>query len=151
MGGADVRLGWNLLSWRFLVGFIIVQLVLLAIMYRYVPCSSLQPQKSADTEIASVRYAHVQARKIFLTTYYDPFDPDLYIHLLKPDTTHHSIPTCPSWSIFSVFSSLQRAGLKGVVGDAWESTSCAISSYLQSTWAGRHHPQDTIPRTWPPT
>ncbi|TBU41384.1 hypothetical protein BD309DRAFT_868387 [Dichomitus squalens] len=127
---AEVRLGWSLLTWRSLACLILVQLLLLAIMYRY---------------------AHVQAKKIFLTTYYDSFNPDLYIYLLKPDTTNYLIPTCPSWSIFSVFGSLQRASWRGVFADAWESASCAFSSHLQLTWAGWHHAQDTVPRAWPPT
>ncbi|RPD78465.1 hypothetical protein L226DRAFT_543799 [Lentinus tigrinus ALCF2SS1-7] len=130
IGGADIRMNWNPLNWRFVVGFIVVQLLLLALMYRY---------------------SLVQARKVFLTTYYDSFYPDLYIYLLKPDTTQHTIPSCPPWSIFTIFSTLQRAGFLGVVSEAWASASCAVSTYFQSTWVGWHYAQDTVPYSWPPT
>lgn len=106
---------------------------------------------SGFTEIASARYALVQAKKVFLTTYYDSFNPDLYLHLLKPDTTNYSIPPCSSWSIFSIFSGLQRAGWKGAVADAWQGASCVFSSYFQSSWVGWHYTQDTVAHPWPPT
>ncbi|KAI0717282.1 hypothetical protein C8T65DRAFT_707331 [Cerioporus squamosus] len=123
-------LTWNLLSWRSIVGFIVVQLLLLVLMYRY---------------------SLVQARKVFLTTYYDSFNPELYIYLLTPDTTPHTIPSCPSWSFLTIFSSLQRAGFLGVVSDAWQSASCAVYSSFQSTWVGWHYAQDTVTHSWPPT
>ena len=97
------------------------------------------------------RYSLVQARKIFLTTYYDSFYPELYIYLLNPDTTQHTIPSCPSWSFLTIFSSLQRDGFLGVVSDAWASASCAVSTYFQSTWVGWHYAQDTVTHSWPPT
>ncbi|PIL34057.1 hypothetical protein GSI_03766 [Ganoderma sinense ZZ0214-1] len=130
IGDADTSLTRNVFTWRFLACFLVVQLLLLAIMYRY---------------------TLVQARKVFLTTYYDSFNPDLYLYLLKPDTTHHSIPPCSSWSIYSIFSGFQRAGWKGAVAGAWQGASCAFSSYFQSTWVGWHYTQDTITHPWPPT
>ena len=96
------------------------------------------------------RYSFVQAKKIFLTTYYDSFYPDLYIYLLHPDTTPQTIPSCPPWSVFTVFDSLHRAGLRGVLSDAWASATCAVSVYVQSTWVG-WHTQDTVMHAWPPT
>ncbi|KAI0768730.1 hypothetical protein BD413DRAFT_92886 [Trametes elegans] len=117
-------------GWRLFALFILLQAVLLAIYYRY---------------------SIVQARKIFLTTYYDPFYPELYRYLVKPDTTQHTIPPCPSWSVFSAFNSLQRAGFKGVAADAWASTSCSIASYLQSFWVDVNYAQDTVRHSWPPT
>ncbi|KAI0829898.1 hypothetical protein BC628DRAFT_1359257 [Trametes gibbosa] len=118
------------LSWRLILWLLLLQVILLAIMYRY---------------------SRAQARKIFLTTYYDPFYPELYRYLVKPHTSQHSIPTCTSWSVSSVISSLQRAGPKGVATDAWASVSCYISSYIQSFWIGLYHAQDPIPYSWPPT
>ncbi|KAH9894936.1 hypothetical protein C8Q73DRAFT_645470 [Cubamyces lactineus] len=118
------------LVWRLIVGFTLVLLILSAAMYRY---------------------SHVQARKIFLTTYYDPFNPELHLHLARPDTYHHAIPLCPSWSVSSAFSSLQRAGLKGVAADAWASASCSVSAYVQSFWFDISRAPDTVPHTWPPT
>ena len=96
------------------------------------------------------RYSMVQAKNIFLTTYYDAYYPDLYIYLLHPDTTPQTIPNCPSWSVFSMLESLQHAGLRGVVTDAWASASCAMTAYVQSTWVG-WHTQDTVMHAWPPT
>ncbi|KAI0371110.1 hypothetical protein BV20DRAFT_942613 [Pilatotrama ljubarskyi] len=119
------RFGWRHVFW-----FILLQLLLLAIMYRY---------------------SLVQARKIFLTTYYDPFYPELYRYLVNPDTTHHAIPHCPSWSVFTVFSSLQRAGLRGVAMDAWASATCSISSYLHSLWVDLTYAPNTRSYSWPPT
>ncbi|KAM5543139.1 hypothetical protein V8D89_003013 [Ganoderma adspersum] len=130
IGDADASLTRNVFTWRFLACFVIVQLLLLAIMHRY---------------------ALVQAKKVFLTTYYDSFNPDLYLHLLKPDTTNHSIPPCSSWSIYSIFSGFQRASWKGAVADAWQGASCAFSSYFQSSWVGWHYTQDTVAHPWPPT
>ncbi|EIW63189.1 uncharacterized protein TRAVEDRAFT_56298 [Trametes versicolor FP-101664 SS1] len=118
------------LSWRVVVWLVVLQLILLAVMYRY---------------------SLAQARKIFLTTYYDPFYPELYRYLVKPNTHQHAIPSCPPWSIFTVFSSLQRAGLKGVAADAWTSASCSISSSFQSFWTGMSYTQSAIPYSWPPT
>ncbi|KAI9068355.1 hypothetical protein FKP32DRAFT_1561965 [Trametes sanguinea] len=116
--------------WRLLIGFIILQLVFLVIMYRY---------------------SLVQARKMFLTTYYDPFYPELYRYLVKPDTSSSAIPPCPSWSIFSALNSLPRAGVKGVVADAWASATCSISSYFQSFWLDISYAQDRVRHSWPPT
>ncbi|RDX48023.1 hypothetical protein OH76DRAFT_693877 [Lentinus brumalis] len=130
LGGADGRLTWKPLSWRFLVAFVLVQMLLLALMYRY---------------------SLVQARKVFLTTYYDSFYPELYIYLLNPDTTQHTIPSCPSWSFFTILNSMKRAGFLGVVSDAWQSASCVVSSHLQATWVGWHYAQDTVTASWPPT
>ncbi|OJT12743.1 hypothetical protein TRAPUB_10691 [Trametes pubescens] len=118
------------LSWRAVVWLVVLQLILLAVMYRY---------------------SLAQARKIFLTTYYDPFYPELYRYLVKPNTHQRAIPSCPPWSVFTVFSSLQRAGLKGVAVDAWTSASCSISSYFQSFWTGMSYTQNAVPYSWPPT
>ncbi|KAI0356371.1 hypothetical protein OH77DRAFT_1401344 [Trametes cingulata] len=119
------RLSWHLVAW-----FILLQLLLLAIMYRY---------------------SLMQARMIFLTTYYDPFYPELYRYLVKPDTTQHAIPSCPSWSIFTVFHSLQRGGLRGIAADAWASATCSISSYLRSFWVDLSYAPNTPSYSWPPT
>ncbi|KAI0674762.1 hypothetical protein C8Q78DRAFT_499145 [Trametes maxima] len=110
-------------GWRLVVAFILLQAIILVVLYRY---------------------SLVQARKIFLTTYYDPFYPELYRYLVKPDTTLHTIPQCPSWSIFTVFSSLQRAGLRGVGEDAWTSVKCAVSSYIQTFWVDLNYAQNTV-------
>ncbi len=87
----------------------------------------------------------IQARRIFLTTYYDAFYPELYIYLFKLDTTSNSIPPCASWSISNIFSSLQRASWRGVTSEA----GCALSSFLQPTWFGYTH--NTAAHSWPPT
>ncbi|OSD01312.1 hypothetical protein PYCCODRAFT_1369570 [Trametes coccinea BRFM310] len=116
--------------WRLLIGFMILQLIFLAVMYRY---------------------SLVQARKMFLTTYYDPFYPELYRYLVKPDTSSTAIPPCPSWSISSALNSLSRTGVKGVVADAWASATCSISSYIQSFWLDINYAQDRVRHSWPPT
>ncbi|CDO75530.1 hypothetical protein BN946_scf184871.g11 [Trametes cinnabarina] len=116
--------------WRLVVVFVVLQLIFLVIMYRY---------------------SLVQARKMFLTTYYDPFYPELYRYLAKPDTSLSAIPACPSWSILSAFNSLQHAGIKGVAADVWASATCSISSYFQSLWLDISHAQDRVTHSWPPT
>ncbi|KAI0331186.1 hypothetical protein GY45DRAFT_1345470 [Cubamyces sp. BRFM 1775] len=132
--GRDALLPPNAVSrafvWRLVAGFTLILLIVSAAMYRY---------------------SHVQARKIFLTTYYDPFNPELHLYLARPDTYPHTIPLCPSWSVSSVFSSLQRAGLKGVAADAWASASCSVSAYVQSLWFDINYVPDTVTRSWPPT
>ncbi|KAI0743381.1 hypothetical protein C8Q80DRAFT_1107240 [Daedaleopsis nitida] len=127
IGGADAKITWNLFSWRSITAFVLLQLLLLFVMYRY---------------------SVTQARRIFLTTYYDAFAPELYIYLFNPDTTSYPIPTCPSWSIFTAFNSLKRAGWSGVMTDALASASCAVSAYLQPSW---HYSPDTVSHSWPPT
>ncbi|KAI8975877.1 hypothetical protein BD414DRAFT_517357 [Trametes punicea] len=116
--------------WRLLTGFVILQVVFLAIMYRY---------------------SLVQARKMYLTTFYDPIYPELHHYLVKPDTSRHTIPQCPSWSLFSAFGHLRYHGLKSVAADVWASTSCSISSYLQAFWFDVNYNPDTRTHSWPPT
>ena len=116
-------------------------------MYRYVIFIEYESPANSTT----FSYSHIQARKLFLTTYYDPFNPELHLYLVRPNTSHRAIPLCPSWSVFSVFSSLQRAGLKGVAADAWASASCSVSAYVQSFWFDISYAPDTVPHSWPPT
>ena len=133
---------------RLLAGFVSTPSPGDHVSVRHCILATLSPSADASLELS---YSHVQARKIFLTTYYDPFNPELYRYLVKPDTTPRAIPSCPPWTVFTAFSSLQRAGFKGLAADAWASVTCSISSSIQSFWSGFSHAQDPIPYSWPPT
>ncbi|KAH9940498.1 uncharacterized protein BXZ73DRAFT_88725 [Epithele typhae] len=113
-------------DWRYLVGFAIVQILLFALM---------------------VRYAHVQARKLFLTTYYDTFNPDLYVHLETHDTTSSLIPTCPPWSILTALGNLYHHGPLEALADTWTSATCTASALVRSVFGGTTGPA----YAWPPT
>ncbi|PCH43921.1 hypothetical protein WOLCODRAFT_26303 [Wolfiporia cocos MD-104 SS10] len=123
---ADTRLRWN--SWLFWC-FIIVQLVLLAVLYRM---------------------SYVRAKRIFLTTYYDPFYADLYLYPFHADTLDHAIPA-PSWSIYSVPDTFARSGWLGVLGELWGNATCAVSHWQRQTievW--RPNLQGEASSSWPP-
>lgn len=106
-------------------GFLVVQIMILLIFYRI---------------------SVIRAKHDFLTTYYDPFFPDLYLHVTKPDTTCHSIPSrC-------LPVTAERAAWTRSLADLWANLSCTVSRWQRLTWdlwtSGSPKPQGTM---WPPT
>ncbi|EPQ57166.1 hypothetical protein GLOTRDRAFT_115203 [Gloeophyllum trabeum ATCC 11539] len=120
---------WRLPSPWTIACFITLQIVLIFIMYK-----------------VSV----LRARRIFLTTYYDPFYPDLHLHLIKRDTLHHvSITTPTSWSIFSIPDGVQRVGWRGAFSEMWGNMTLGVTNLQQHVW--RVWGAEDQPLSWPPT
>lgn len=119
------RLPWNAsLLWR----FAIIQLVLFLIMYRL---------------------SNIRAKRLFLTTYYDPFYADLYLHAPKHYTFDHSIPSHPSWSISSIQDAMSRSGWTGVISELWVNVTSIFSHSPFEIWGTNARGQ--APSSWPPT
>ena len=64
------------------------------------------------------RLSHMRAQQLFLSTYYDPLFPDLYLHVTHPEKFIQSLenPT-PPWSIYHVPDAWVRAGWTGVLSE----------------------------------
>ena len=68
----------------------------------------------------------MRARRLFLTTYYDPFYADLYLVPRAPSAANPSaIPPYPSW--YEIPARMARGGWQAVVQDVWSGTMCALS------------------------
>lgn len=65
-----------------------------------------------------LRLSHMRAQQLFLSTYYDPLFPDLYLHVTHPERFIQSLenPT-PPWSIYHVPAAWARAGWTGVLSE----------------------------------
>ncbi|KAI0790671.1 hypothetical protein C8Q75DRAFT_760087 [Abortiporus biennis] len=122
---------WNFMNAWTLWIFLAIQVVLLALMYRY---------------------SAVRAKKIFLSTYFDAFNADIYLHLTKPDTSSNSIPRSFSWSIFSIPDAISRLGWQGVASEIWGNVTCLFTDFQRQAWE-TWGPQGQLPLSgdWPPT
>ncbi|KAI0940568.1 hypothetical protein AcW1_003729 [Taiwanofungus camphoratus] len=123
----ESRISWN--PWRIWL-FIGVQLVLFLFIYRL---------------------ASVHAKSAFFATYYDPYNPDLYLHVSRPDTLHCSIPTSP-WSISYVTSASQNTGWIGVTKEILNNITCILRKLQHQTWevwGADYQGQPSL--SWPPT
>ncbi|KXN90177.1 hypothetical protein AN958_04667 [Leucoagaricus sp. SymC.cos] len=114
------RNGWFILC----VG--LVQLVLIFIMYR-----------------ASV----LRARKLFLTNYYDPFNPDLFLYTTNPDTQYATLTT--SWSL--VAQAVRRGDITAFTGAFRENLSILIKRWHQHIWDVWGDDPNRPVGAWPPT
>jgi len=95
------------------------------------------------------RMSHAKARHLFLTNYYDPFNPDLHLHITKPSAYRHSMDQSPPWSIFGVPATFSRSGLGGVCSELWGNVTIAVSDWQRATWEAWGEHERTI--AWPPT
>ncbi|OCH90254.1 hypothetical protein OBBRIDRAFT_609900 [Obba rivulosa] len=119
---------WRLPNPWVVWGFLILQAVLLLVMYRL---------------------SVIRAKRMFLTTYYDPFYPDLYLHITKSDTFSYFIPL-PSWSFSSLSDTLGRAGWSGVVAEGWGNATRALYYWVRPTW-DLPFTRSQGRMSWPPT
>lgn len=95
--------------------------------------------------------ASVHAKSAFFATYYDPYNPDLYLHVSRPDTLHCSIPTSP-WSISYVTSASQNTGWIGVTKEILNNITCILRKLQHQTWevwGADYQGQPSL--SWPPT
>jgi serine/arginine repetitive matrix protein 2 len=139
----DRRLsGLQMSPWMFW-GALTLQLLFIVIMYRYVIASFLL-QKSDHVCSVSV----MQARDAFLTTYYDPFYPDLHLYTFKP-IQHSMLSSGTPW--LSIPDTLRREGWKASTGQIWDNLSIIVGEWqgqLWETW-GNDNVQSNV--VWPPT
>lgn len=80
--------------------------------------------------IASCRYAHAEARRLFYITYYDPLYPE-FTPILGSSCFSGTLPTSRSWTLFDSYETIRREGWRSIrkemlralrhIGDqAWE-------------------------------
>ncbi|KZT67203.1 hypothetical protein DAEQUDRAFT_729443 [Daedalea quercina L-15889] len=108
MSEARVKLPWSRGAWLFWV-LVLIQLGLCVIMYRL---------------------SNMRARRLFLTTYYDPFYSELYLSArTAPSASNPSaIPPYPSW--YEIPAMVVRGGWEAALQDVWGGVRCAV-------WLGR--------------
>ncbi|KAJ7594744.1 hypothetical protein C8J56DRAFT_447987 [Mycena floridula] len=86
-----------------------------------------------------------RARQLFLTTYYDPFYHDLYLHMIKPEPYGSLHPDTTS-TFRDVFHS---QGLLGMPGKIFNEISILISRWQRTLWDSWGEGNPRI--RWPPT
>ncbi|TCD61633.1 hypothetical protein EIP91_008139 [Steccherinum ochraceum] len=111
--------------------FLVIQLLLMAFMYRY---------------------SHVQARKMFLTTYFDGFNVDLYLHLAQPGALRRSLfPFTFTWTPSSVS---QAESWSGAASEFWGNITSSAEDLRERVWEMWARPGDfnlLSWESWPPT
>jgi hypothetical protein len=90
---------------------------------------------------------------MFLTTYYDPFYPDLHLYTMKPDTRHRSISSSvsrTSWTFLTTLDTIQQEGWRTAAADMWGDLSVIVTGWQRQVWEVWG---DDRARTmsWPPT
>ncbi|KAH9830856.1 uncharacterized protein C8Q71DRAFT_325252 [Rhodofomes roseus] len=104
MSETTVKSAWSRGAWLFWA-FVLIQLGFCLVMYRL---------------------ANMRARRLFLTTYYDPFYSDLYHFARAPSASNPSaIPPYPSW--YELPAMLARGGWQSALHEVWSGTMCALS------------------------
>ncbi|KAJ3547622.1 hypothetical protein NM688_g5380 [Phlebia brevispora] len=86
----------------------------------------------------------VRAKHIFLTTYYDAFHPDLFLHLTK----HRAIPASTSWSLSVISETLIRAGWRGLMSEIWGNVTLLVDDVRNNLWDAWGQQRTPV---WPPT
>ncbi|KAH8108093.1 hypothetical protein BXZ70DRAFT_35820 [Cristinia sonorae] len=95
--------------------FLVIQLLLMVLMYRY---------------------SFVRARKMFLSTYYDGFNVDLYLHLTSHSPHYSPTPSNPfSWSSETTWS------------DVWGNVTTLVGDWAVQVVRR----EENVSGSWPPT
>lgn len=107
---------------------------------------SIPPLLILETRINDGRHSlsTVRAKHIFLTTYYDAFQPDLFLHLTK----HRAIPSSASWSMSVISETLIRTGWRGLMSEMWGNVTLLVDDVRNNLWTAWG--QQRTP-AWPPT
>ena len=95
------------------------------------------------------RASSIQAKRAFLTTYYDPFYLDLYLYVVKPNITQCAIPSSP-WTPST--SAADTSRILAYISNLWEFTLCMVTSWQTQAWdiwTANFPQQGTL--AWPPT
>ncbi|KAF7428425.1 hypothetical protein PC9H_007649 [Pleurotus ostreatus] len=96
--------------------------------------------------LAMYRVSLNRAKDIFTTTYYDPFEPDLHLYAIRPDT--YDLSSSPhTWSILAIKDFVYRRGLKSAFAELWMICLDALATWQKRTWV--LWGEDT-PSKWPP-
>jgi serine/arginine repetitive matrix protein 2 len=123
--------------------------------YCYVPVRQAILDNERPSEQVVHRFATIRARELFLTTYYDPFYPDLHLYTTKPDTLRHSVMSSmvrsPSWSVFSLSHSFQRYGWRAVAEQIWDRFCLFICDCQRQAWEAWGAEDQLSGTSWPPT
>ncbi|KAG0706047.1 hypothetical protein DFH29DRAFT_903265 [Suillus ampliporus] len=95
--------------------------------------------------LAMWRFAHVQARRLFYTVYYDPLYPELNS---LPGRAHQFSPPYPSfpWSLSSVYEIVKHEGWTALKAEL-QGTVRRIGEHAWERWGERPYAVGT----WPPT
>jgi len=98
-----------------------------------------------------LRLSHVRSRKLFLSTYYEPLYPDLYLHVTHPERFRQSFESVtPPWSVYHVPGTWARTGWTGVLSEFAGNVTLYVSGWqkqMQEAWRNTASGTD-IP--WPP-
>ena len=137
---------WN--HWLFWM-LCFLQLILFLIMYRYACSIYLHINLESDPYRGSMSRIH--ARRHFLTTYFDPFYADLYIHPNKPEYNYDS-------NFFSFLrrrssepSYADRLGIDGPIERIQRSIAEAIAQVQRFIWESWGTGAGDRVKAWPPT
>ncbi|KAL5507494.1 hypothetical protein ACEPAH_6950 [Sanghuangporus vaninii] len=84
------------------------------------------------------------ARQLFLTTYIDPFYPELYLHVTDPDHLHLSMPSHSNFGLQSSPYNWKYALLA-----SWHAVLDRMLTLKETVWDVWRDPPRSIP--WPPT
>ncbi|TFK44544.1 hypothetical protein BDQ12DRAFT_673185 [Crucibulum laeve] len=111
--------------WRMIALFLVMQLVFYLLMYRL---------------------TLMRAKSIFLTTYYDPFNPDLHLYTAIPNTYDDT------------FSSTQRTAWRSIPGifvrEGWKASQGRVLDNIRlllANWQQGWLDSSSTPTVWPPT
>jgi hypothetical protein len=141
-------------SMRTICFFLALQLVLLAFYHRCVTqkLMFLEYLTVALTFSRTIRYSGARARDMFLTTYYDPFYPDLHLHAVKPDLLRHSILSSslkPSISFTAIPARVDSLGLWAALAEISNNATAIVADWQRAAWETWGAPSSTM--SWPPT
>jgi serine/arginine repetitive matrix protein 2 len=100
------------------------------------------------------RLSHSNAELLFKTTYYDPFNPDLHMHTIKPDLLRHSLTTSsftPTLSVASVQDTIRRDGWANAAQEVRFNATALILDWQRAAWERWGTPSGNVASSWPPT
>ncbi|KAG6888002.1 hypothetical protein C0992_009955 [Termitomyces sp. T32_za158] len=84
--------------------------------------------------IAMYRISATRARELFLTTYYDPYYPDLHLYITKSDTLQFSMHSLSKVSWFTSLHDFHPEGWKASALQIWHNLSIIIWNWQQLLW-----------------
>ena len=98
----------------------------------------------------TTRLSAIRAKRIFLTTYYDAFEPALFAHIPKSDALQRASPSPSSISNpFSISETFSRAGWNGLLTQAWNHIIGFAKDWHTQIWEIWR--RDVRTTAWPPT
>ncbi|KAF4603800.1 hypothetical protein EYR40_000971 [Pleurotus pulmonarius] len=112
--------------------------------------------------LAMYRMSVNRAKDIFMTTYYDPFEPDLHLYAVRPEAYDLSSSSSSSsslsslssssasprtWSILAIKDFVYARGLGAALADVWGVCAEGLAVWQRRTWVLWG---EDVPRKWPP-